>query len=531
MSRTRFDQLVLSPGLQTKPGLCIADFTQSASGYTSNTGIWGVAGSSLAIGVSGNRHLLMEAAGIKLTMTAPVAQSSIMVGEIATGLVGGLPKPASDNLYLRGKLDGTYDWALPPSTGGGAVESVTSTPGITTAGQELSVTAFPTTGNVGIKLQGLLSVLYGGTGASSGPTACANLGAALASTQVNGVYSITGGGDLSTTRSFALVGDAATPSPVAGMYYGTGPATTTKGWYTLPGGGGVSSVVSTSGITTAGQELSVVAFPTTGNVGIKLQGLLSVLYGGTGAASGPVACANIGAALASTQVNGVYSITGGGDLSTTRSLALVGDAATPSPVAGMYYGTGPATTTKGWYTLPGGGGGAVASVSGTVGVVTAAQELSVTASPTTGAVILRLEGKLGISYGGTGATAYAQALLNLHGVPYERNLDGVGGSIEVVTHPAAGQPVGGVSAKTLETDLTLRLEGDQPISELKGTGVPPRYYGSNGGPSATKGFHAFPVMPAPPPSPANTVFVWVTNSTGDGGDWKQLVGTNLWERQ
>lgn len=51
-----------------------------------------------------------------------------------------------------------------------------------------------------------------------------------------------------------------------------------------------------------------------------------------------------------------HSLAGGGDLSSNRTLALVGDVA--SPGASKYYGTN-ASGTRGWYDLPSGGGGTV----------------------------------------------------------------------------------------------------------------------------------------------------------------------------
>ena len=56
-------------------------------------------------------------------------------------------------------------------------------------------------------------------------------------TTVNGVLSITGGGDLSANRTFELVNDEATPG--INKLYGTD-ATGTKGWFDQPTGGGGS---------------------------------------------------------------------------------------------------------------------------------------------------------------------------------------------------------------------------------------------------------------------------------------------------
>lgn len=123
---------------------------------------------------------------------------------------------------------------------------------------------------------------------------------ALSSRQIisnTGTGSIIGGGDLTTDRTLTLVGDSVNPGN--SKYYGTDSGGT-KGYYDLPTG----SSGGTIGVPTSRQII-----------------------------------AN----------SGVGSIIGGGDLSSDRTLTLVGDSATP----GNYkrYGTNSGGT-KGYYTIP-----------------------------------------------------------------------------------------------------------------------------------------------------------------------------------
>lgn len=75
--------------------------------------------------------------------------------------------------------------------------------------------------------------------------------------QVDTSGSLTGGGDLSTSRTLSLVNDNANPG--ASRYYGTNSAGS-KGYFPLPsgGGGGVSSVGAAAPITSSGGTTPVI---------------------------------------------------------------------------------------------------------------------------------------------------------------------------------------------------------------------------------------------------------------------------------
>lgn len=65
--------------------------------------------------------------------------------------------------------------------------------------------------------------------------------------------------------------------------------------------------------------------------------------------------------------------------------------------------------------------------------------------------------------------------------------------------------------------VTIGLSGD---SASPGNS---KLYGTNA--SGVKGWYAQPAGgSSPPTTPANAVYVWVVNSTADGGDWLQLLG-------
>lgn len=164
---------------------------------------------------------------------------------------------------------------------------------------------------------------------------------AVQATAINTLNSLTGGGNLSTTRTLQLVNDVLSPGNV--FYYGTN-GSGTKGYYDLGNSfassarniNTINSIVG-GGNLTADRTLQLandVASP--GN---------SFYYGtNTGGTKGWFTLSTY--ALSALNLNVSGSITGGGNLTADRSFSLVNDVT--SPGNSYYYGTN-AVGTKGFF--------------------------------------------------------------------------------------------------------------------------------------------------------------------------------------
>jgi hypothetical protein len=128
--------------------------------------------------------------------------------------------------------------------------------------------------------------------------------------------SLTGGGDLSSNRTLALVGDTAAPGN--NMVYGTN-GTGVRGWYAAASGG-----------VTAHGSLT----------GLANDDHTQYLNNARGDARYPPLARSIATTL---------SLTGGGDLSANRTLQLVGDSATPGNLS--LWGTDSVGARGWWYTI------------------------------------------------------------------------------------------------------------------------------------------------------------------------------------
>lgn len=166
--------------------------------------------------------------------------------------------------------------------------------------------------------------------------------------------SLVGGGRLNTNLTLSLQGDQA--SPGASKYYGTD-GTGNKGYFDITAGGTVQFValtmpsdlfaVSGSPITTSGTFAvtlaaqapnQILAGPSSGAIGAApaFRALVAadlpvvpVTKGGTGATDAPTALSNLGAVPSTRQVATGTGLTGGGNLSADRTIALANTAVSP----------------------------------------------------------------------------------------------------------------------------------------------------------------------------------------------------------
>lgn len=172
--------------------------------------------------------------------------------------------------------------------------------------------------------------------------------------RVDTAGSLVGGGRLNTNLTLSLQNDQA--SPGASKYYGTD-GTGNKGYFDITAGGTVQFValtmpsdlfaVSGSPITTSGTFAvtlaaqapnQILAGPASGAVGAApaFRALVAadlpvvpVTKGGTGATDAPTALSNLGAVPNTRQVATGTGLTGGGNLSADRTIALANTAVSP----------------------------------------------------------------------------------------------------------------------------------------------------------------------------------------------------------
>lgn len=185
---------------------------------------------------------------------------------------------------------------------------------------------------------------------------------------------------------------------------------------------------------------------------------------------------------AATVTNGVYtsrtistqhSLTGGGDLSSNRTLNLVGDVA--SPGNSQYYGTN-GSGTRGWYSMPA-GTGTVTSVS-----VVSANGFAgdVATSTTTPAITIRTSVTGLLKGNGTGVTAavadtdYA-SVTHTHTftaiVMNTQRLIGRGTASSGASEEVAVTGAGGITASWAASSLTLTMSSTPTFSQVSVNGA------------------------------------------------------------
>lgn len=159
---------------------------------------------------------------------------------------------------------------------------------------------------------------------------------------LTGVNSITGGGDLTADRTFQLVNDVVTPPAL--QYYGTN-SSGTRGWHTIQPVQ-VSSALNTINSVTGGGNLSTSR--TIQLVGDAATPGDNMFYGtnASGARGWVQQTVNV---PQTRSITGTQSLSGGGDLTADRVLSLVNDNAAPG--AFKMYGTDSAGV-KGWFDAP-----------------------------------------------------------------------------------------------------------------------------------------------------------------------------------
>jgi hypothetical protein len=270
------------------------DLSQDRTLYIANTGVTsGTYGSSTQVPI-----LTVNAQGqiTNISTTAFTVDFASITGKPTTlagyGITDG--QPLNANLTAISGLSSTGMMAL---TGSGAVSTRTITGGTTiTVTNGDGVSGNPT---IALSNTAVTPGIYGAAGqipvltidqqgrvtsagsttatvtwsnVSGTPTTLAGYGItdAVPSTRsVTGIYSISGGGALTSDVQLSLIND--TTSPGLAKYYGTD-ATGTKGWYQLGQGGTVQQIDTGTGLT--GGPITV-----TGTISIANTGVTAGVYG------------------------------------------------------------------------------------------------------------------------------------------------------------------------------------------------------------------------------------------------------------
>jgi hypothetical protein len=296
---------------------------------------------------------------------------------------------------------------------------------------------------------------------------------------------LSGGGDLSANRSFAVLFSSTTPEPLGPGTPGVStvaargdhvhPAvdlsdtTETQGVLPLSRGGTGNSLSPVVGAVLYSSSSELYLTPTAGNVG-------DILVSG-GGVSPPFWQAPIGGGTV-TSINltaGTGISVSGGPITTSGSIAVVNTA--PDQVVTLT-GAGLATVTGTYpnFTITSSGGtGTVSSVAASGGTT----GLTFTGSPITTSGTLTLGGTLAVANGGTGATSAGAALTSLGAAASGANTDIT--SIALTTGTISGTPTNGTDIvnKTYADTIASGINFHQAV-RLATTTTLPAYIYNNG---------------------------------------------------
>ena len=296
---------------------------------------------------------------------------------------------------------------------------------------------------------------------------------------------LSGGGDLSANRSFAVLFSSTTPEPLGPGTPGVStvaargdhvhPAvdlsdtTETQGVLPLSRGGTGNSLSPVVGAVLYSSSSELYLTPTAGNVG-------DILVSG-GGVSPPFWQAPIGGGTV-TSINltaGTGISVSGGPITTSGSIAVVNTA--PDQVVTLT-GAGLATVTGTYpnFTITSSGGtGTVSSVAASGGTT----GLTFTGSPITTSGTLTLGGTLAVANGGTGATTAGAALTSLGAAASGANTDIT--SIALTTGTISGTPTNGTDIvnKTYADTIASGINFHQAV-RLATTTTLPAYIYNNG---------------------------------------------------
>jgi len=123
MAATFHGQLTLGQGALTKPGLCIADYANTAGLYASTTGIYGTK-DVLYVGVGGQEKLKADSTGITVyalgvtNASALTTNCRLVTRDESNKSIGIMSAPSSNGQVLTGNTNGSLAWGTVPTGSG-----------------------------------------------------------------------------------------------------------------------------------------------------------------------------------------------------------------------------------------------------------------------------------------------------------------------------------------------------------------------------------------------------------------------------